>query len=529
MTTLSDVNYTDIPDAIRLGCSTMCSVFNADDNNVPFFSSSVWPNASLNFSAYHSESHVPGRHLNALLNAEDAIGITLEPAAVDNHSNAAFLSYSGSLPLPLNRKEIDGPLVSFCPHNIREGFHALYALIKYRQSERARDIAEKSIECILDLWHKSKGWDIDLIEKKYRSEFLKCVSFVHGLGRTLGPLVKYYRATGSPKALYLASILKDKLINEFYLTDGHFDVLIFGNHVHSITCCLSSLAQMAELTNDHSLMNRVKAFYDNGLWQLRDEIGWSFEEVTGSLAKNSDHGEGNNTGDILETAIILARCGYTEYYDDVEQILRAHLLPSQLRDVSFIKEPENPDNLDRLHNMAQRQRGGWGFPAPYGHKSINKGRAEFLSFNMDIVGGVVGSLCEVYREIAHFDHLGHHVNLLFDYDTPDIRIDSPYTHKALKIHLKHSGPLFVRIPAWVDRKKLQISNVLTQPIWTGNRLYFPQLPEDIDVTIHFPFTEQTITLANNHINPIRVKLQGDRVVAMDNFGADFTFFDSIEQ
>ena len=74
MSKLEHVNSTDILDAIRLGCRTMQSVFNADDDQVPFFGSSVRPGAALRFSAYHSESHVPGRHLNAMLNAGDAAG-----------------------------------------------------------------------------------------------------------------------------------------------------------------------------------------------------------------------------------------------------------------------------------------------------------------------------------------------------------------------------------------------------------------------------------------------------------------------
>lgn len=526
MAKLNNVNTTDIANAIKLGCSTMCSVFNADDNYVPFFGSVVWPEGNFAFSTHHSESHVPGRHLNALLNAEDALGITIDPAVIDHHANAAFLSYSGPLCLPLNRKKIGGPLGIFYPHNIREGFHALYALVKYRRSDRAQDLAEKSIDCILALWDPVNGWDRNVIEKQHNLEFVEC-PFVIGLGRSLGSLVKYYRATGSSRALHLATMIKDKLINEFYDTSGHFDASLFGDHMHSVTCCLSSLAQMAELMGDLSLMNRVKAFYDNGLWQLRDEIGWSPESTHQISAKLTEHGEANNTGDIIETALILARSGYTQYYDDAERILRAHLLPSQLRDISFIKEPENTNGLDSLRNIAQRHKGAWGFPAPYGHKSINAGRNGSVSFNMDIVGGVVGSLCEAYREIAFFDHLGHHVNLLFDYDTPNIHIESPYTHETLKIHLHRSGSLFVRIPSWVDRKQLHIGGVPSQPLWTGNKLYFPQLSDNCTVTIGLSLPQQTITMERNHIFPIRVKLQGDKVLGMDNFNADFTFFDPI--
>lgn len=59
---------------------------------------------------------------------------------------------------------------------------------------------------------------------------------------------------------------------------------------------LPSLAQTAELLNDVPLLLRVKAFYDNGLCEMRDEIGWSPE-----LAREpqTEHGECNNTGDIF--------------------------------------------------------------------------------------------------------------------------------------------------------------------------------------------------------------------------------------
>jgi len=100
---LRDVNTTDIKEAIRLGCRTMQSVFNAGDpHRAPFFGAGMRPPV-LSFSAHHSESHTPGRHLNALLSAEDAAGIALDETAVDLQAQAAILAYSGPVPLPLNR------------------------------------------------------------------------------------------------------------------------------------------------------------------------------------------------------------------------------------------------------------------------------------------------------------------------------------------------------------------------------------------------------------------------------------------
>ena len=95
MPLLHNVNTTDIRSAIALGCRTMSNVFDADDNDVPFFKSSVLPVASLAFSPIGSEAHVPGRHLNALLMAENVAGLSIDESAVEKHTAAAFLSYSG--------------------------------------------------------------------------------------------------------------------------------------------------------------------------------------------------------------------------------------------------------------------------------------------------------------------------------------------------------------------------------------------------------------------------------------------------
>lgn len=399
MTKLSNVNTTDIAAAVRLGCQTMQNVFNADDNDIPFFHSRVRPDAFLSFNWMHSESHVPGRHLNALLNAEDALKVVLDEDAVEKHAKAAFFSYSGAVPLPLNRQEIGGPLVNFMTHNVREGFHALYALTRFRHSAKARALAEASIDQILQLWDPETGWNRQRLEGELGLK-LTDSTFIIGLARALGPLVKFYRATGYLPALQLALLLKEKLLRESYLPDGRYDREIHGIHTHSTTCVMSSLAQLAELTHDAALMQRVRTFYDNGLWKIRDELGWVIE--VSSDDSDPDKGECNNTGDVVETALILGRWGYPEYYADAERIVRSHLLPAQLRDNSFIIDPPNPNNEDCKREMARRHLGAFGFPAPYGHEPRD---STYISFNMDIVGGAVASLCEVYREVTRLTRL----------------------------------------------------------------------------------------------------------------------------
>ncbi len=518
---VSNVNTTDIRAAIELGCRTMANVFNADDNDIPFFGSEVLPNPRLSFSNVHSESHVPGRHLNALLNAEDAAGVSISEEAVEKHAAAALFSFSGPVPLPMNRDRVDGPIENFNDHNVREGMHALYALVKYRNSDRAREVAESSIEFILDAWDPVVGWDREGLSAAHGIRWTRQNTFITGVARAIGPLVKYYRATGSPKALELASLLAEKATCEFYLPDGSYHREKFGTHTHSTTCVMSSLAQLADLTGDTALLERVRAFADNGLWAIRDELGWVIE----SSADDSppDRGEGNNTGDIIETDLILGRHGYPVYFQDAERVLRGHLLPSQLRDATFIPEPANPTDKDGLRDMRDRHLGAFGFPAPYGHYPIGLDR---ISFNMDIVGGVVGTLCEVLREGVAKGADGVRVNLLFDQDTPDARVTAGGPSGSVTVTTRHAAPLWVRLPAWVDRAAVQVTGIKDYRV-LGDHVFVAQPEPGKPVSLDYPAARSEITLAHRTRN-IRTVLEGDAVVAMDNFGADLTFFEPLD-
>ena len=517
---LRDVNTTDIGSAIRAGCRTMASVFNADDNDIPFFGSQVWPDPHLAFSSVHSESHVPGRHLNALLTAE-SLGFPIDEEAVEKHARAAFFSYGGALPLPLNRERIDGPLENFRPHNVREGFHALYALARYRDSQRAREVAEASIDSINRLWDPDRGWAEKQIGATHHVNFHHQGTFITGLGRAIGPLVKYYRATGYGPALELSIVLKEKAVEEYFLADGSYDTDRFGDHTHSTTCVMSSLAQLADLLCDGPLMERVRAFYSRGLWEIRDELGWVIESSAPDAPP--DRGEANNTGDILETALILGRWGYTEAYDDAERILRGHLLPSQLRDISWIDEPGNPAGEDGRRDVARRHRGAFGFPAPYGHHPVGLPR---IAFNMDIVGGAVASLCEAYRDVSRRDAAGTWVNLLFDHETAAVSVESPYSGDGLRLTLKQRGPLFVRVPAWANPTVPGVDGIAAQPLLTDHYLLIADAPVGVPLKVQFNLPANELLL-RHRTRDIRVRLRGDEVVAMDGCGQELTFFDPI--
>lgn len=513
---LKDVNTTDIADAIRLGCATMQRVFNADDGGIPFFDARARPEVRFGFESPYTEAHVPGRHLAALLTAEEVTGLRPEEEAIAGHRRAAFFSLGGTLPLPLCREQVGGPLVVFADHNVREALYGLYALVRYRGDDQARELAERCIAAVQSLWHPARGWDTARF--KALGIRLETRTFIWGLARAIGPLVKFYRATGHPPALELALTLAEKATTEYFHDDGAYDLVRFGTHTHSATSTLSSLAQLADLTRDSTLMRRVLAFYDGGLNTIRDELGWVIEHA-GSPSANPDRGECNNTGDVAETALLLGRWGLDRCYHDVERIVRGHLLPAQLRDVSFIAEPSNPKGFDTLRDVAARMRGAFGFPAPYGHQPVG---LPLVQFCLDIVGGAVLSLCEVWRDAVCTDETGHHVNLLFDRDTDAVCVRSPYTCGRLEVTVRRSAPLWIRLPPWVDRRRLVVCGG-DAPRFFGDRLFLASPPVGSLVTVEFPLAEQALAL-RHPTRTIRVRLRGDEVAAMDSFGADLTFF-----
>ena len=179
--------------------------------------------------------------------------------------------------------------------------------------------------------------------------------------------------------------------------------------------------------------------------------------------------------------------------------------------------------------MARRLQGAFGFPAPYGHEPLElegfQGGGVF--FNLDVVGGTVGSLCEVYRDATRFDVTGHHVNLLFDHETEAIRVESIYTHPHLRVILKRAGPLWIRVPSWVTPDRIAVEGVAGAPQFTGSHLFVAQQPVGQPVTLRYDLPVRDLVLKHRTRN-IRVRLRGDAVLAMDNFGADLTFFDPLE-
>lgn len=461
----------DIASAIREGIYPMIVHYDWTHDGLPFFGNHVGQEGLINtHHSSYSMSHVPGRWLNALLNAQQVLSLEIDEKcirALRRWTYRSYESFSIGFPVGLNLKTFM-PEAALDLHNLRESMHALYALVAFRDDDRAFSHAKTLIDSV-DMYFDDATCEFryasfyertGAVERYYADLAHPSGKLLHYLGvqpnnasrpgiplfartfgRYIGPLVKLYRSTGYAPALIQATRLKDACLHHVLTEEAAPDIAKYGAHTHSLTSMLSSLAQLGDLTEDKKLLNRIHRFVQEELPAIALDNGWCTE----NLARTDMMGEMNNTTDILETCLILAKHIDSGYYARAERILRGHLLPSQwLADGIFT-------------NAKQAARGAFGFPTPWGYWDIG---ADSLSFNWDVTGGSVGGLCEAYRVcVTPFAQRGLSVNLLFDWNGP-VTVKSPYGNDDIMTVENPSGlPVRVRIPGNCDPSAIRVNGL----------------------------------------------------------------------
>ena len=116
------------------------------------------------------------------------------------------------------------------------------------------------------------------------------------------------------------------------------------------------------------------------------------------------------------------------------------------------------------------------------------------------------------------------MNLWFDHETPDLRVESIHTHDVLRIIPLRRGPIAVRIPHWLDASRTRVEPANLEHRVVGSYLRFSELAPHQPITLHAKLTKRELVL-KYRTRDIRVRLRGNAVEAMDSFGTNFTYLD----
>ena len=486
-----EVNKRDLRYAIEEGRRPMREFYDPRHENLPFFGNLVSGDGCEigNFHYFSAcVAHIPGRWLNALLNAEDVLGERENDGIIDDLAKWAYRAMEeGHIGVPACYDTKTIKIIPQCDlHNMREQMHALYALVKYRDDKHAYKLALDLMDTVdkyfdydncrlrKEEYVRDTGADIFTWAGTWFSESPFPITF----GRLIGPLVKFFQATGERRALEQAIRLKDSCFAHVLNEAGDYDVEHFGTHTHSTTCMISSLAQLGDVLNDESILRRVKNFMENGLKKIAlSDFGWVIE----NYHRADSTGEINNSADLMETCLILGAHGYPGYFAQAERIIRGHILPSQLLDTHFVPDDDDPDHVEKYH-LASRIKGSWGFPSPFGHEDSPGAQ---ISYNYDIVAGAVGGLCEAFRSSTLVDDKIVRVALLFDQDNEYLTFTSPYgcEDTATLIPKKEGVRYCVRIPGNCTGVRADDCGVFVDGEWA----YISVTEAGKPVLIHFDF------------------------------------------
>ena len=395
-------------------------------------------------------------------------------------------------------------------HHCREVLLALTGLIQWWGCSRSEELAGRFLRAIEEATRETEtfpaktlyetGWAVQPPGENYPN--------THS-GRLIGALVKHYRISRDPVALDLAIRFADHNLCHAFTSEGEL-TMAAGTHLHSTEGTVTAIVDLGILTNEASYIESGKRLYDVGLRPWRTTFGWAKE----TRDESPGRGEANNTADFIEAALLLGRAGYREYFGDAERFIRNGLLSSQIVDTEWIPEYDGtPDTEEYVYSdIRRRARGAFAFTTPN----------DYHSYNTDLVGGAVQSLCEAWQTIFTQDQAGLHVNLLFSRKSKALTLHSHLPERGrLDIVLHQAHPLFVRLPSWVRRDGLQlrVNDQNRSPDFHRYEVFLPDLsPGDrVELTFEQPIRQTTET-ARGFAHPYHLKWLGDTVVDLSPRG-----------
>ena len=344
----------------------------------------------------------------------------------------------------------------------------------------------------------------------------------HTMGTAAMGAGRYYAVTGYPPALELAkgaaTYLKDhaKLVDD----DGKWH----GWHFHIVAAGLLGVLEYATAANDREVLEWVQRSYEYGK-SIGDPMLGFFAGIPGcercEFNPNAeecgrDHQrtevEPCSISDMLLIALKLTHAGLGNYYEDVEYYLRNLFVETQITNLDFLEslpgqlsEAERKKAGEILGNYALDPR------QVSTERAAERGVGSFVCSrpNQWYIGGLPGPqacgcclgngariLYYIWDSILQSEDENLRVNLLLNRASPwaDVSSYLPYQGKVV-LDLKQRKNLFVRIPDWVNKKRVSCSvNGKRRTFkWDGSYIAVGSAQPEDQVVVTFPIVERTLT------------------------------------
>ena len=480
----------------------------------------AWLNPEQEFlpTGGYELAHDTGRWWDAMLRYEAATGTRIpEQAEAAMMKNLGILTDNPAA-LLMNTARLPGPAdkIKVNPHNLRETMLAYNALCVFRNDGWALKQGCKLVEAIRSLLEPDGQMDYEKLAKVaggplttdplpiQRSPAGEWFNATATTGRAIEAILWFEETTGHAPALELAKRLAEVHLRQTIDPTGKVraelrDASHVG-HTHSYCGTLRGLLLYGLRSGEKQYIDAVAATYRNGLWGTSiSHSGWTPHDQGKSRFANKEAdpvGEHASCGDVAQIALWLAlRAGQTDLLDDVERLVRARLLPSQITD------EKNP-----------RRDGAWGvYSHPFGYGAI-----------LDVFAAVLHSLADFQQHIVTTTQDGGvSVNLHFDTELPSVTVQSQRDASArLVVTPKQRGGLRIRFPEWAPREtaRLTVADRALPPQWQGSYLLISDAADLIGqpITLRYDLPpSQTVEEMPVSHRKFALTWRGDEVVSCD--------------
>lgn len=286
-----------------------------------------------------------------------------------------------------------------------------------------------------------------------------------------------------------------------------FEMGHWYSHFHARAVTLRGLLEYGIVSNDIRIIEFVKRAYEY-TWTLGiPRIGW----INCCPAKSGNALEPCALGDIIALGIRLSDIGVGDYWDDIDAVVRNHLVESQLINADLLQRVsdasknsgrEYPDSGITTdipsqickENVINRTLGI--FPG-----AVHPTSVPHTWVMQCCTGNATQGLFYAWEGSVRENGSTSTVNLLLNRAAKCIDVDSylPYEGKVV-IHNKSSKNLRVRIPYWVVKKdlKITINGNSCEKEWICNYLVLNDLNPGDTVIVEFPIYETTARYTVNH-------------------------------
>lgn len=394
---------------------------------------------------------------------------------------------------------------------------------------------------IEDGTEESKKMVFDMAASLLKRYYEKMENFGFGMGFGIKGFMVAARYLNCKDALTLAGLVSGNIMNshEAFSEDNNFR---HGGHMHGNLRVLSGIADYALYINDAVMFSRVDAIYRYVVEAATTSFGFILE----GTGRNDDiiGCETCTIMDYLGTAVTLANHGHPEYFDNIERIVRNHLIESQYNGGWLKGENKADSEYETTKDLGDRLVGayaGWSSPthflaaketlnAHWGQQVphlVNRVRA----FQNCCGGSGTHAFFIAWCNQARFDNNTLTVNLHLDKLLPqaEIRCFQPWEGRT-QIMLKAACKVKIRIPDFIKRTraewKVKLNGQEIKPaLIRGNYMYFDELPANSMLEYMYDLIEYhtTESIGNSECRQYRydVTWKGATVVEMKPAGRQY--------